>query len=417
LVDLTGADLKGASLPRAELLGATCHNTNLVSAQMSGADLYNAHLDNANLSLADLTGANLVEAWLQNANLNSVNASSAIFQGAHLEGTQLRGAHLEGADLTDAFVAGANMRLALLDRETLLNGMHVADEDQHDCFLVADVRWGDANLSVIEWGRHLILGDERVAGHEQLDGYDETVSSHHTMPQTSKVDIVLSRDGRDGVRIPGRSTFESHRKRQIAPIERAERAYRQLSVVLRAQGLSDNAARFARRALILHRKRLGMQVRQGHISAVPPWLFSWFLTATTGYGYRMWRIVVVYALIVTSFAAAYFVQGTGCGPAALPNVITRQMNCGGSHTLTFGEALVLSVTAFHGRVFATSFSLGSIQGATTAIEAILGLIIEGVFIGAIRSLETVDHRRGMRGIPCGMTTGCSLTGANPCPSR
>ena len=80
------------------------------------------------------------------------------------------------------------------------------------------------------------------------------------------------------------------------------------------------------------------------------------------------------------------------------------------------DALQISLNAIHGRVFFVQFGLDTAQSWIATIESVVGIVIEGVFVGAIRSLETVVNRRGMRGIPFGMTTGSSLTGANPCPS-
>ena len=80
------------------------------------------------------------------------------------------------------------------------------------------------------------------------------------------------------------------------------------------------------------------------------------------------------------------------------------------------DALQISLNAIHGRVFFAQLALDSVQAWIATVESVVGIVIEGVFVGAIRSLETVAFWRGMRGIPFGMTTGCSLTGANPCPS-
>lgn len=51
--------------------------------------------------------------------------------------------------------------------------------------------------------------------------------------------------------------------------------------------------------------------------------------------------------------------------------------------LTGMEAVVLSITAFHGRVFSFPFQLGSPQGVVTAVEAITGLLFEGIFIAML----------------------------------
>ena len=39
------------------------------------------------------------------------------------------------------------------------------------------------------------------------------------------------------------------------------------------------------------------------------WLFSMLLALLSGYGYRVWHILAVYALVISLFAIAYFVLG------------------------------------------------------------------------------------------------------------
>jgi Pentapeptide repeats (8 copies) len=83
-VNLAGAFLSGAFLPRANLDGAV-----LVGADLARANLYRAHLAFAFLDGADLRGANLGY--------------------AHLDGADFTGANLGGADLTGADLRGARM--------------------------------------------------------------------------------------------------------------------------------------------------------------------------------------------------------------------------------------------------------------------------------------------------------------------
>jgi hypothetical protein len=175
-----------------------------------------------------------------------------------------------------------------------------------------------------------------------------------------------------------------------------------LAVALEAQGLADDASRFAYRAQVLQRVVLRRQRTPG------AYLFSLLLVALAGYGYRLARIAIAYVLIVNLFAAGYFFSGHTLSSAAptAASIIQGVL-----------DAYQISLNAIHGRVFFAQFGLDTFQSWLATFESVTGIVIEGAFVGAIRSLETVDHRRGMRGIPCGMTTGCSLTGANPCPSR
>ena len=96
------------------------------------------------------------------------------------------------------------------------------------------------------------------------------------------------------------------------------------------------------------------------------YLWSLLLAALTGYGYRMGRMVVAYVALIALFAALY--HGFG--------------HAGVSH-LGWREATVLSITAFHGRVFSAPFTVNSPQSVVTAVEAISGFLFEGLFIAML----------------------------------
>jgi hypothetical protein len=87
---LNGADLRDANLSRANLSGADLIGTDLSRANLNGADLINADLSHSNLNAADLSGASLFYANLQKAD----------FRGATLSKVRLQGADLTEADLT-----------------------------------------------------------------------------------------------------------------------------------------------------------------------------------------------------------------------------------------------------------------------------------------------------------------------------
>src|SRR5260221_2663754 len=141
----------------------------------------------------------------------------------------------------------------------------------------------------------------------------------------------------------------------------ALRATRQLASVLRDQGMYEEANRFAYRAQVLQRRVLLRRVR------IPQYLGSWFLDLISGYGYRPLRGFITYALVVLAFAAAYFALGGANGQA-----------------LTWNEAIVISMTAFHGRgFFSTVFQPGDLQAAGAAAEAFIGLLIQIVFIATV----------------------------------
>lgn len=139
--------------------------------------------------------------------------------------------------------------------------------------------------------------------------------------------------------------------------EGAVRAYRQVAVVLRNQGLDEDAARFAYRAHLMQRKVFWYQ-RQ-----IRQYIGSLFLYLLAGYGYKWWRSFMTYLLVIDIFAVAYHQLGAN---------------------LAWNEAVVISMTAFHGRgFFPDQFHPGDPQALVAAIEAFIGLLIEVTFIATL----------------------------------
>jgi uncharacterized protein YjbI with pentapeptide repeats len=312
--------LKGTDLSRAHLEGA-----NLRGAHLEGADLNGAHLERADLSKAHLEGASLFfKAHLEGADLSRADLSGAYLSEAHLEGADLSGAHLERADLSEAHLEGANLSGASLERTvlydiTLVDNNHVGPQ-------VADIQWGETNLTLVDWSRIAILGDEHQV-HQKKTRYG------------AEKDVSL----------------------RLNEYKKAARANRQLAVILQDQGLNEDASRFAYRAQVLQRKVLWKQRNFWK------WLGSAILALLAGYGYRMWRILVAYLIIVLLCAVAYFMLGMYYEPH-----------------LSILEAVLTSITAFHGRVFSEPFlQPGEPQLWVTAFEAVAGLVIEGVFIAML----------------------------------
>jgi hypothetical protein len=118
-----------------------------------------------------------------------------------------------------------------------------------------------------------------------------------------------------------------------------------------------------------------MSFRQ-RMRALGSWLFSWFLFLLAGYGYKPLRSFLAYVLVIAGFAAAYYLLGLHdlAGPHQVP----------GPHYLSWYEAFVVSMTAFHGRgFFVGTFSPGDPQALVASIEAFLGLLIEVTFIATL----------------------------------
>lgn len=386
--------LERAILDDAQLQGAQLRMVNLREAH-----LFRTQLQHANLMMAQLQGAKLVGAQLQEAIL-----LLASLQGAHLYGARLQGTRFDASDLR-----GVNFAGAMMDVNTQLIEPYLDAQIQ-----VADVIWNGVPLTRMKWNQVLRLGDEKEA-------HDKTGFSLASNPGEKKRSPKLPFQRLEG-------------------FEAAIRAYRQLAAALRSQALKDVADRFDYRAQILQRELLWLesglpmpgfkqgishpwgllrellwhhskeqkdqqlfpspsqgpfpvavsvtseiagqllpssssQERLPDIRRRPPfridklgaYLFSLFLVVVTGYGFKMRRIIFTYILLILVFAGVYWGQDLHRQP----------------QPFSFWQAIILSVTAFHGRVFSNPFNLSDPQIVFTALEAIVGLVIEGVFIAML----------------------------------
>jgi uncharacterized protein YjbI with pentapeptide repeats len=323
--DLSEAHLEKACIERAHLEKAYLNKTRLEQATVSNARLEKAylseahlektvlaeaHLEESYLSGAYLQGADLSEAHLEGAYLNEARLKESLLYKAHLERAFLYKAQLEGARLSRTPVAQVNLKKALESGE------------QHIGTSLADAQWGDVNLAVVQWSQMEMLGDE-------YEAHQATRAGQKKEDET-----------------------------RLAEYEAAVRANRQLAVALRAQGLDEEAARFAYRAQLLQRSVFRRQSKFG------AYIFSLCLDLLAGYGYKPGRSLIAYLIVVFSFMGLYLLNTHG---------ITAH--------LTWDEALVLSVSSFHGRGFLPQgIALGDSFARLAAAEAVLGLLIEISFI-------------------------------------
>ncbi len=360
-LDLRGADLRRVdlrSLPLARIRSGlardewnltTLEQRAMAGGHLQGADLSDAHLEGAILQGTHLEGATLRGTHLEEANFFRAYLNDAYLRGAYLENARLRGTHLEGAALPGARLQGADLRNAFFDSASNLE-RSILSEEKSGCALLADVRWENVNLAVVNWSYIKYLGDEDKAHRRE--------KSHP--PGTIREKARLLEDYHEAVR-----------------------AYRQLANAMRAQGMNEEAIPFAYRAQKLERAVLWRQAWWGRVEVdvsqarrqkgwweqlrdarwralkFGGWLFSCFLDLLAGYGHRPGRSLLIYLLTIISFAACYLVLGH----------------------LTPLEALIFSVTAFHGRgFFPGPFTLGAPVTALAALEAVMGIFIEISFI-------------------------------------
>jgi uncharacterized protein YjbI with pentapeptide repeats len=348
---LGGTHLEGAFLDRADLRGAFANG-----ACLNGASLYAAHLEHAYLKGALLEDAILTRAALDGADLSSsrlarADLTRASLQGATLSAADLTGAtlfeaHLERAILRDAHLSGADLGRATFDATTRLNDAHL------NLAALYQASFDRTNLAVVSWPEVRYLGDELTASD----------------PHAAVVSYTV-----EGKRVVKRGKRKRAGTREAEYIA-AARAYRSLTVDLRAQGVVRDATRFHFRAEVMSRRvlvhRAVRQLRSPWVLIAPllflPWLLSLLLSVVAGYGvYHVWRLAVTYAVVVVAFAGVYVLVG-------------QQAHAG----LSVVDALVLSLTSFHGRGLQPTTSLTDTMRELASLEAILGLLLEGLFIGA-----------------------------------
>ena len=331
-LDLRGADLRKVDLNHLPLArirvglatrewwNATKQERIEAGAHLEDAILDWAHLEGASFRWAHLEGTQFFGAYMQEARLRGATLSGAVLIRARLEGASLGWAYL-GGTMMPKKLAPANLRQAFLDTTTNLDGIILGDEQQGVISLV-DTSLGNVNLAVVDWAPIKMLGDEREAHQQALE---------------------------DGAK--------KEKSRLLVKFQQAVRANRQLAIALQAQGLNEDAARFAYRAQRLQR---GVSRRQGKFGQ---FLFSLFLDLLAGYGYKPRRSLLWYLVIIFGFAAAYFAFG---------------------HLPLLPDALVFSLTSFHGRGFfpglGNETSLHNPLVVLAAFEAVVGLLIEISFI-------------------------------------
>jgi uncharacterized protein YjbI with pentapeptide repeats len=321
------------------------HAPDLSGLDLTGADLRGAHLEQACLRDARLASVNLSAAHLQQADLSSAKLDQANLFGAHLEGADLSFADVTGAVLAEADLAGAHLRATQLERSNCRKA-----------------RLNGADLRVT-----------RLAGADLRRA---------TLDERTRLEAVILTDSKDGpaalgdvrwsnadlTQVDWRALKKLGDERFARGFAKSEmyldvvRGYRQLARALRAQGMNERADRYAHRAHVRLRKTRLRQFRLLRYAG------SWLLALLAGYGYRPGRVILAYLLVVGAFAAAYF-ELTAGGPA-----------------LSWSDALIASVTAFHGRgFFPTTLPFGGLRATLATGEALVGLLMEiGVVIAFIQ---------------------------------
>jgi uncharacterized protein YjbI with pentapeptide repeats len=334
-VELCGAEVSWLVAHRRSCPWGPSSDLLTIASGLEGDAFLNAahlHLEGADLAEAHLEGANLIEAHLQGTRLDKAHLEGARLTGAHLEGAWLRVARLEGADLIDAhlesaFLFRAHLEGSKLDRASF-NKTSRLNEAVLSGASLDQTTFDNTNLSVVDWKKVPILGDELAA-------------------QKAK--------DRDGKR--------KSRQQRVTDYQAAVRAYRRIAVVLQGNGLSAESANYLYRASIMERRLARHERRVG------AYFFSVLLAVLAGYGYRLGRIVVAYISVVAAFALAFLAA------RYLSGILIDWEQV--------GEATQISLNAIHGRVFFAQIALDSVQAWIATVESVVGIVIEGVFVAML----------------------------------
>ncbi len=319
-----GLDLRGAILSGADLSNLPL--TRLIGGLdvEQGAGITTAQRKEAALRLE---GANLRGAHLEGAILYNARLDEAALQGAHLEIARLRWAVLTGANLRGAILSGADLSKTHLEACSLRNAQ-VGDLDLSGAFFDAA---SNVCAAYRKAGKGVRFADVDWGGVK--------------LAEVEWANVVV---GDEQV---------ARRTGQIEDYKRAVRAYRQIALALQEQGMSEEAMRFASRAQCMQRVVLR---KQRHLARYGS---SLFLDLLAGYGYKPTRSFAAYLAVICLFMALYHLLG---------------------HQLAWNEAFVVSMTAFHGRgFFPGTFTPGDPLAFASALEALVGLIIEVTFIATL----------------------------------
>lgn len=388
-LNLSDADMYGAKLVRANLADTNLSKTNLADAQLDQSDLSRSDCSGARLSGAHLTGAILQEANFTDARLNGADLTKANVKEAQFARTNLQGSTLNRLDFSKAFL-GANVfdeaelrgaNLSWLDhsessfRRAILAGATVTDAGLHGVAFEG-AQLAGADLSRSDLSKANFVGTDQsdstlvpdltdaVLNETDLSGVNLTgvaVSSVDALQHS-----ILDKDTKlSNVRWGGKSLDKPQqlrdRDKRAGAYRKAAQTYHEISRMYDKMGLTSEASEYRLKELQMRR---GLLRNNGHYGA---WFTSTLLNLISGYGERLSRMLVTYLIIVSGFAAIYFISSNFLGL--------------GVGQLSIRDAIIESFVSFHGRGFViTTLRTGDPMAGVTVVEAICGLFVEAILI-------------------------------------
>jgi hypothetical protein len=94
------------------------------------------------------------------------------------------------------------------------------------------------------------------------------------------------------------------------------------------------------------------------------------LWVLAGHGYRLWRILAAYAAVLVMFALIFWLLGVHSYPHE-------------PAARALWDSFLVSLSAVHGRATFEQLEAWSPAAWTAAIESVVGIVIEGVFVAML----------------------------------
>ncbi|MEH3116438.1 MAG: pentapeptide repeat-containing protein [Methylorubrum populi] len=379
-LDLAEADLADARLEATDLSGANLRRASLAGALARSAGFANACLEEADLAGADLSGAHFTgiaggQASFREAMLEDADFSGATMRFARLDKALLDGARFEGADLWGTDFTGADAD------DSVFRKARLDEADLSDCNLTgADFEGASLKKARLAGSR---LRGANFSG-ARLDGAD---LSGADFSRTGLVRLDLTacrlRHARfagawlEGVRLSVEQLDGAVGEEIAGEYEAAQASYLALERNLLGIGSHAGASWAYKRGRRMGRRHAGVRAREafstrdlrGTLSHGYRWVADRFVEWLCDYGESLSRIARAFLVGILLFAAAYGAAGG----------LTRE----GENTPTYNPLDLVSYSALN-MMTANPPEIGvKPQGRVTnllvGLQGAAGIVLMGLF--------------------------------------
>ena len=374
--DLRWNGVNGLDLSKANLTGASFDGATLGGCSFSGANLTACRFENCDMDEAEFRDANLKDAWFNGCRLVGANFFRAMLEGATFAQAELEDASFSNANLREASFNGSSIEEAtfyLADltsadfrRVRVGTGASWTDArfDRTSLFrrdVEPIMEEANAKAGIGTYGQAMEVFLSLKANFVQLGNYEDAAWAYLKEQQMEKASNFPTTAGK---------------RRLVRWVRLIPRSYSGIAA-------ESIAARFlirARMAILHVRLFLGIvpsttseAMRNADVGGIdrPRWLRSWAFELLTGYGERPMRPVVWGGLTILAFFLAYWGAG---------NVASGDSSVGLSPSHDWVDALTHSISAFATIGFNTLEPVGWGARLLTAVESILGIGFFALFI-------------------------------------